>query len=132
VNPFVALEGRRVRLDVRSIPEVFRDADVIVEAFDRAEAKAMIVETVLEKMPQVPIVSASGVAGYGDNDRIRTMRSGRLFICGDQATEAAPGRGLMAPRVGVVAHMQANEVMEILLGPQAPGGAPPTHPMRMK
>jgi len=35
---------------------------------------------------------------------------------GDQKTEARPGVGLMAPRVGIAAHHQANLVLRILLG----------------
>lgn len=116
VNPFVELETHEIQLDEASIPRVFNEADVIVEAFDRAEMKAMIIETVLERMPRVAVVAASGVAGFGESNTIRTRGSGRLFICGDEKTNVGPGLGLMAPRVGVVAHHQANQVMEILLG----------------
>ena len=35
---------------------------------------------------------------------------------GDLETGAAPGCGLMAPRVGIAAHMQANVVLRLLLG----------------
>jgi sulfur carrier protein ThiS adenylyltransferase len=35
---------------------------------------------------------------------------------GDLASAAEPGRGLMAPRVGVAAHVQANLVVRLLLG----------------
>ena len=88
---------------------------MIVEAFDGAEAKAMLIETVHAHMPGTAVVAASGVAGYGGNETIHTRRWGNLFICGDEKTEARPGTGLMAPKVGVVAHLQANQVMEILL-----------------
>jgi sulfur carrier protein ThiS adenylyltransferase len=115
VNPYVEIDSHEVRLDETSIPRVFARAQVIVEAFDRAEAKAMLIETVLERMPRTAVVAASGVAGYGANETLHTRRSGNLFICGDETTEAAPGTGLMAPRVGIAAHMQANQVMEILL-----------------
>ncbi len=116
VNPYVEIETHAVRLDESAVLRVFRETQVVVEAFDRAESKAMLIETVLQHMPGTAIVAASGVAGYGDNDALHTRRSGRLFICGDEKTEAAPGMGLMAPRVGAVAHLQANQVMEILLG----------------
>jgi sulfur carrier protein ThiS adenylyltransferase len=62
-------------------------------------------------------VAASGVAGYGDNNEIKTVRfSSRIFIVGDQKAAAQPGIGSMAPRVGIVAHHQANTVLRILLG----------------
>jgi sulfur carrier protein ThiS adenylyltransferase len=125
INPYVKTETHQIQLDPESIPAVFADARVIVEAFDRAEAKVMIIEAVLETMPGTFIVAASGVAGYGGNEAIHTRRSGRLIICGDEETEAAPGMGLMAPRVGVVAHLQANLVMEILLGDKEKGSQSP-------
>jgi sulfur carrier protein ThiS adenylyltransferase len=90
---------------------------VVVEAFDRADQKAMLIHTLSEKMPEKYIVAASGVAGYGDNNEIQTVRfSSKIFIVGDQRTAARPGVGLMAPRVGIAAHHQANTVLRILLG----------------
>ena len=90
---------------------------VVVEAFDRAEEKAMLINVLSEKMPETYVVAASGVAGYGDNNEIRTTRfSSKIFIVGDQKTAAQPGVGLMAPRVGIAAHHQANLVLRILLG----------------
>jgi sulfur carrier protein ThiS adenylyltransferase len=78
--------------------------------------KVMIVETVLTQMPDVPLIVGSGMAGYGRNNAIRTEKEGNLYICGDGVSEARPGRGLMAPRVGIAANHQANQVLEILLG----------------
>jgi sulfur carrier protein ThiS adenylyltransferase len=116
-NPFVRVQAHRVELNPENIPEIFADADVIVEAFDKAEMKVMIIETVLTQMPGRPLVVGSGMAGYGRNNAIRTEREGDLYICGDGVSEARPGRGLMAPRVGIAANHQANQVLEILLGP---------------
>lgn len=87
----------------------------MVEAFDAAETKAMFIEQVHLQLPETPIVCGSGMAGYGDNASLHTRKIGHLYICGDEKTEAKPGQGLMAPRVGIVANMQANHVMEILL-----------------
>jgi sulfur carrier protein ThiS adenylyltransferase len=39
-----------------------------------------------------------------------------LYLVGDLETAAQPGTGLMAPRVGVAAHHQANAVLRLLLG----------------
>ena len=115
-NPFVHIETHRLRLTPANIPTIFANADVIVEAFDSAEAKVMIVETVLTKLPGRPLVVGSGMAGYGHSNAIHTRREGDLIICGDEVTEARPGRGLMAPRVGIAANHQANAVVEILVG----------------
>lgn len=117
INPFLCVETHSERLDRQNIERIFREAMVIVEALDRADQKAMLINAVSERMPEKYIVAASGVAGYGENNEIRTIRfSSRIFIVGDQKTAAQPGMGLMAPRVGIAAHHQANTVLRILLG----------------
>ena len=116
MNPYVKIEIHQEKLDRDNVERIFRDAQVVVEAFDRAEEKAMLINALTEKMPEKYIVAASGVAGYGDNNEIKTTRfSSKVFIAGDQKTAAQPGIGLMAPRVGIVAHHQANTVLRILL-----------------
>jgi len=117
INPYVKVQTYREKLDRNNVERIFKEAVVVVEAFDRAEEKAMLINVVSEKMPEKYIVAASGVAGYGDNNEIKTIQfSSKLFIVGDQKTAAQPGIGLMAPRVGIVAHHQANTVLRILLG----------------
>jgi len=117
INPYVKIQAFPEKLDPNNAERIFKKAMVVVEAFDRAEQKAMLINVLSEKMPETYIVAASGVAGYGDNNEIRTTRfSSKIFIVGDQKTAAQPGVGLMAPRVGIAAHHQANLVLRILLG----------------
>ncbi len=117
VNPAVRVETWGEKLVPGTVASVFGGVDVLVEAFDRADQKAMLVDAAIKAFPDKPLVLGSGMAGWGGNDRLRTRVSGTMTVCGDEASEALPGRGLMAPRVGIVAHMQANRVMELLLGP---------------
>jgi sulfur carrier protein ThiS adenylyltransferase len=117
INPYIKIDTYNEKLNSSNIERIFKYADVIVEAFDRAEEKAMLINAISEKLPDKYIVAASGVAGFGDNNEIKTIRfSSKIFIIGDQKTEARPGVGLMAPRVGIAAHHQANQVLRILLG----------------
>jgi sulfur carrier protein ThiS adenylyltransferase len=117
INPYVRVQPFNEKLDQNNVERIFRDAAVVVEAFDRADDKAMLINVVSEKMPEKYIVAASGVAGYGDNNEIKTIQfSSKIFIVGDHKTAAQPGVGLMAPRVGIVAHHQANTVLRILIG----------------
>ena len=117
INPYVKTHLYNEKLDKNNVERIFKEATVVLEAFDRAEEKAMLINVISEKMPDKYVVAASGVAGYGDNNEIRTVRfSSKVFIVGDQKTVAQPGVGLMAPRVGIVAHHQANTVLRILLG----------------
>jgi len=117
INPYVKVQTYHEKLDRNNVERIFKETDVVVEAFDHAEEKAMLINVVSEKMPDKYIVAASGVAGYGDNNEIKTVRfSSKIFIVGDQKTAAQPGVGLMAPRVVIAAHHQANTVLRILLG----------------
>lgn len=117
INPYVVVDSHRVVLGPDNLPGIFAPCSIVVEAFDRADMKAMLVDTVLERMPGVTVVAASGMAGYGSNNAIVTRRvSDRLYLVGDSVSEARPGNGLMAPRVGIAASHQANQVVRIILG----------------
>lgn len=115
INPDVEVIAFDVKLHYGNIVEVFKNCDVIVEAFDRAEMKKMIIETVLFEMPDKPIVAGVGMAGWGDSNSIQMNKTGKLYICGDGMSEATEDNPPLAPRVGITANMQANTVLEILL-----------------
>jgi len=117
VNPYLTVEVFDGELNAGNIPLVFHGVDVLAECFDGARTKAMALQTVLTSMPGVGYVGSSGMAGHGDNNLIvtRKVRPG-VYIVGDGEAEARPGHGLMAPRVGIAAHHQANQVLRILLG----------------
>jgi len=117
INPYAQVAGRCVRLGGDNLASVFEGAAVLVEAFDSPEAKAMLVNEAAKRMPRCFVVAASGLAGFGASELIGISRFGaRGFVVGDGVTAAAPGVGLMSPRVGVTAHHQANLVLRILIG----------------
>jgi sulfur carrier protein ThiS adenylyltransferase len=117
VNPYLCYEPHEIRLDPKNIPSVFADCQIIIEAFDLPEMKAMLVDTVLEQLPKTVVVAASGMAGYGDSNNIITRKvSERFYLVGDGSSEARPGSGLMAPRVAVCAGHQANLAVQLILG----------------
>jgi sulfur carrier protein ThiS adenylyltransferase len=117
INPYVRVERHQVLLTPENIPDIFAPCTIVVEAFDRADMKAMLVDSLLSSLAGVTLVAASGVAGYGANNEIITRRvSRRLYLVGDSVSEAGPGSGLMAPRVGIAAGHQANQVVRIILG----------------
>jgi sulfur carrier protein ThiS adenylyltransferase len=121
INPYVEVSVFHGRLTPENIPQVFAGVDVMVEAFDRADQKAMLIESFCGHFPQTPLVAASGMAGYGPANTVTTRRIGaHFFLVGDGVTAARPGEGLMSPRVGIAAHHQANAVLRLLLG-EEPG-----------
>lgn len=115
INPSVVVEAHDIKLDSDEIIKLYKNCDAIVEAFDLAEMKQMIIETVLSALPDIPIVSGVGLAGWGDSNSLKVQQSGLLYICGDSLKEVSESMPPLAPRVGIVANMEANVVMEILL-----------------
>lgn len=115
INPDIAVEAHDLRLGPGEIAHVFRNCRVIIEAFDRADMKRMIIEAVMEHFPDKFIVVGSGLAGYGGNNELRTRRLGNLFICGDETSEVSAELPPLAPRVAAVAALQANQALEIVM-----------------
>lgn len=116
INPNVLVDDHVVKLSPIEIIELYKDCDVIVEAFDKAEMKEMIIETVLLEFPQKQIVCGVGLAGWGGNNLIKTEQYRKLYIVGDRSSETSEVDPPLAPRVGIVSNMMANVVLEILLG----------------
>jgi len=115
INPAVEVEAHNIKLTSDKIVQLFCYCDVIVEAFDLSIMKQMIIETVLSEMPDKYIVAGVGLAGWGNNNSISTKKFDKLYICGDFTTEVSESQQPLAPRVGIVANMQANQVLEILM-----------------
>jgi len=117
INPFICLVTIEKCLTEEMIPHYFQDVDVLVECFDRPEMKAMALRVALTSLTGVAYVGASGVAGYGSNNVIKTKKIGdRAYLVGDGESAIGPNQVLMAPRVGIAAHHQANQVVRLLLG----------------
>ena len=115
INPEVSIVSHDLRLTSENIPIIFAGCDLVVEAFDLADQKEMIIETILNEMPDMPLVIGLGMAGWGMNDAIHCRKADNLYICGDEISEISQELPPIAPRVGMVANMQANVALEILL-----------------
>ncbi len=115
INPEIEIIDKFIKLNEGNIVEIYKDCDVIVEAFDLAEMKKMLIETLLSELPEKPIVIGIGMAGFGNSNSINFRQSENLYICGDEKSEVSDDNPPIAPRVGIVANMQANTVLEILL-----------------
>ncbi len=115
-NPYVRIDILNEEITTDNCVKIFRECDLVIEAFDTPKAKADLINTILTRLPEMRVVAGSGLAGYGSSNTIRTERVGRLYICGDRRSEAGEGSGLMAPRVMITAGHQANQAVRILLG----------------
>ncbi len=116
INPYLDIQTDCVRVCEENIKELFAKDDIICEAFDVPENKAMLVNGVLEQFPDKIVVSASGMAGYGDSNMIRTRKvADRFYLCGDETSDSGAGMGLMAPRVSICAGHEANLIARLLI-----------------
>jgi len=115
--PYVEIETHTIHLTEDNAAELLQSADIICEAFDDAEAKVMLTETVLTEMPDKYLIAASGMAGLGSANNIRTRRITRHFyLCGDEISDVSDGIGLVSSRVMLCAAHQAHTVLRILAG----------------
>ncbi|OGR43824.1 MAG: thiamine biosynthesis protein ThiF [Elusimicrobia bacterium GWA2_61_42] len=115
IAPFTRCEARDIKIKPSNIAAVFGAADILIEAFDKADQKGMLINAWLQLYPDRPLIAASGLAGYGRNSKLRTRKMGNLYICGDGDSQCAAGVSPMAPRVALVANMQANLAVELLI-----------------
>ncbi|MCR5617859.1 MAG: thiamine biosynthesis protein ThiF [Clostridiales bacterium] len=117
IAPYIDVITVDKKVSEENIYEICKDADVICEAFDKADNKAMLVNFVLEKMPGKYIVSASGLAGFGSMNEIRTRKmSDRFYLCGDLVSDVNDGIGLVSARVMGCASHEAQTILRILTG----------------
>ena len=117
IAPYTEITAVTAKITEENFADLLKGADVVCEAFDNAEAKAMLVNGVLEQLPDCYLVAASGMAGMDTPNTIRTRKvMGRFYLCGDETNDVADTIGLVAPRVMLCAAHQAHTVLRILAG----------------
>ena len=115
IAPYIELEAHTERITEENVVTLLQDADIICEAFDDAECKAMLTNTILSEMPDKYLVATSGMAGMGVTNSIKTRRiTSRFYLCGDETSEVSDGIGLVTPRVAICAAHQAHTVLRII------------------
>lgn len=94
INPYLDIYTDCVKVTEENLKTLFRDEPIVCEAFDNPEAKAMLVNGILEYFPGKKLVSATGMAGYGSSNTIRTQKLMKNFyLCGDRETAPTYGNG---------------------------------------
>lgn len=117
IAPYTELEAHVVRITESNVQELLKYADIICEAFDDAEYKAILTNTVLETLPDKYLVAASGMAGIGSPNDIKTRRvTKRFYLSGDEVSDVNSGIALVPSRVMLCAAHQAHTVLRILAG----------------
>lgn len=117
IAPYTEARSVTEKITEENFADLLKDADVVCEAFDNAESKAMLVNGVLEQLPDCYLVAASGMAGMDTPNTIKTRKiMKRFYLCGDEVSDVADAIGLVAPRVMLCAAHQAHTVLRILAG----------------
>jgi len=115
IASYIELETHTERIKEDNVLTLLKGADIICEAFDDAECKAMLTNTVLTEMRDKYLVAASGMAGLYDANKIKTRKvTSKFYLCGDEKSDVADGIGLVSSRVMICAAHQAHTVLRIL------------------
>lgn len=116
INPFIDLETHTIKITEDNAISLLNKAQIICEAFDNSQTKAMLTNLVLEKMPDKYYIGTSGMAGFGDTNDIKTRKiTQHFYICGDFVSEVSEKNGLVSSRVMNCASHQAHKVLQILI-----------------
>lgn len=117
IAPYINLVTHTKRITEENACELLCDADIICEAFDDARCKAILANIVLADMPEKYLIAASGMAGMGSPNQIKTRRiANHFYLCGDEVSDVNDNIGLVASRVMLCASHQAHTVLRILSG----------------
>jgi sulfur carrier protein ThiS adenylyltransferase len=113
INPAVRLIPVDRKIAATDVADLFKNADLLIEAFDRADAKSWLIESWCRAFPKRPIVCASGISGCGNSEVMKVRRAGMIHIVGDGVSDMS--MGLCASRVAIAANMEADIAIELLI-----------------
>jgi len=114
INPNLQLEMQQVKIEQDNVEAIFQGCNIIVEAFDQAKYKKMLVEQYI--MTDRLVVSASGIAGWANSDDIKIHRiREKFYVVGDLSSEVSKELPPCAPRVNIAAAKQADIILEYVL-----------------
>ena len=117
IAPNCHVTAQSIKITEENIKELLKNDYIICEAFDEANQKAMLVNSVLTDFPDKYLVSASGMAGTGSSNDIKTRRvADRFFLCGDEVSDMDDNPLMISSRVMLCAAHEANMIIRILAG----------------
>ena len=115
VNPYGNYCSEVVRLTEDNLPELLSEAHIVCEALDKPEAKALLVNGVMESFPDKYLVSASGLAGFASSASMQVRQvTPRFYLCGDSVSDMLQ-LPLCGARVGLCAAQEALTIARIIL-----------------
>lgn len=116
VAPTVSIVPLAVRLQRHHIVPIFKPCDVIIEALDLPETKSMFIQEVRQELPSTPIVASTKISCRLPATRMQIQQTDLLYLCGYFGDELADEHPPLAPKVAMLANLQADLAVNLLLG----------------
>lgn len=123
INPDLELSLQETRITGHNARDLFAGCDAVLECVDDPAVKKLLAEALVPT--DRLFVAASGIAGCGEADRIRTRTiRPNFFLVGDGRTAACPDTPPLAPLVALAAAKQADAVLHYFLHTATQGNRP--------
>ncbi len=117
IAPYCDIITDSVKITEENGAGLLKNDDIICEALDNAESKAMLTNLVCEQFPEKYLVAASGMAGLHSPNSIRTRKiTPHFFLCGDGSSDVETDGSLFSARAMLCAAHQALAVLRIIAG----------------
>jgi sulfur carrier protein ThiS adenylyltransferase len=109
INKNIKLEYKTLKITNKNIKTLFNDCDIIVEGFDKAEDKSMLINSFINSKKL--IVPACGVAGVNiDNIKTKNIQK-NIYIVGDFISDINNYK-LYSTKVMIIASIMANIIIK--------------------
>jgi|UniRef100_A0A7C3WL66 sulfur carrier protein ThiS adenylyltransferase len=112
INPHCNIITFEVRITSENVKDLLSQGDIILEAVDIAETKALLINTAVSLGKK--IVSAIGVCGFGDIEKIKIKRFKNITLIGDFQSDNKNFHPY-APKVITISSMQCDEILRMVL-----------------
>lgn len=114
INPDLNLEMVAQEVTSDNIAKLFKKCDVIVEACDQVSSKKLVAAEFMNS--DKLLVAASGIAGWGQSDKIKTKQvNDGFYLVGDGKSEVGSAAPPLAPKVNLAAAKQADIILNHVL-----------------
>lgn len=107
----VEIQAVEAKITEQNANEILKNSDIICEAFDNPDQKAMLANFVLANLDSV-LITSSGMSGLSGDMKVRKV-SDKFYVCGDEISQMSSG--VMSPRVSICAGMMANLALNLAL-----------------
>jgi sulfur carrier protein ThiS adenylyltransferase len=116
VAPTVTIVPLAVKIQQHHVVPIFKSCDLIIEALDDPATKKMFVEEVSRELPDIPIVAATRINCRLPASSMTVKQSGQVYLCGYFSEFDLNDHPPLAPKVAMLANLQADIAVNLLLG----------------